>query len=70
MPWFIVQCERKTWTKYIVEAEDQDAALEDTDDWEYFGYLDGEDTDHSLVAGPFYAQSAAFADASSYVDGT
>lgn len=69
MAWFIIQCERKTWTKYIVEAESKDAALDASDDWVYLGYVDGEDTDSEVVSGPFEGKPAAMADLISYVDG-
>lgn len=69
MAWFIIQCERKTWTKYLVEAEDQEAAMEDTDNWQYLGYVDGDDTDSDNVGGPFETQPEALADIVSYVEG-
>lgn len=69
MAWFIIQCERKTWTKYLVEAEDQEAAMEDSDNWQYLGYVDGDGTDSDNVGGPFETQSEALADIVSYVEG-
>jgi hypothetical protein len=69
MAWFIIQCERKTWTKYIVEAEDEDSAIWASDDWEYLGYLDDEDTKTMLAAGPFRSKEEAMEDTASYVDG-
>ena len=69
MAWFIIQCERKTWTKYLVEAEDQDAAMEDSDNWQYLGYVDGDDTDSAIVGGPFEIRAKALADVVSYVEG-
>jgi hypothetical protein len=68
MPWFIVQCERKTWTKYIVEAENKEAALESSDDWQYLGYVDGDDIE-ATVSSPFDTKSTALADIVSYSDG-
>ena len=69
MAWFIIQCERKTWTKYLVEVESKDAALDASDDWQYLGYMDGEDTDSNAVGGPFENRLEAMADVASYVDG-
>ena len=69
MPWFIVQSERKTWPKYLVEAADEDAALYDSVDWEYFGYVDGEDTESIVVRGPFGTRGEALDDTVAYVDG-
>lgn len=68
MPWFIIQCERKTWTKYLVEAEDKDSALQDSDNWQYLGYVDGEDTDSTIIGGPFEAHSEALVDIVSYIE--
>jgi hypothetical protein len=68
MTWFIVQCKRETWTKYVVEAEDEDAALEASDDWRYWGYVDGEDAESTIVGGPFESDEKALADIVSYVE--
>jgi hypothetical protein len=68
MPWFVIQTERKTWTKYVVEAANEEEATYSDDNWHYIGYLDGDDTD-SEVVGEFPTKKAAFADAVSYVDG-
>ena len=69
MAWFIIQSERKTWTKYLVEAEDKETALENCDEWQYLGYMDGEDTESRGIGGPFANREEAFADIESYVDG-
>ena len=69
MAWFIIQCERKTWTKFLVEAENEEAAMENDDNWEYLGYVDGEDMESTAVGGSFEDRSQAFDDISSYVDG-
>jgi hypothetical protein len=69
MPWFIVHSERKTWTKYVVEAENEDAALRDSDNWQYLGYVDGEDTESDVVGGSFMEYYEALADIVSYVEG-
>lgn len=68
MAWFIIQCERKTWTKYLVEAENKDDALYDSDKWQYLGYVDGDDTD-SVIFGPFGSEADTLADVASYVEG-
>jgi hypothetical protein len=68
MPWFVIQCERKTWTKYLVEADDEDTAI-DSDDWQYLGYVDGEDTEDTVVGGPFGDSVEALADICSYFEG-
>jgi hypothetical protein len=44
MAWFIIQRERKTWTKFIVEADDKESAIEDSENCQYLGYVDGDDT--------------------------
>ncbi len=69
MAWFIIQCERKTWTKYLVEAESQEAAMENNNNWKYLGYLDGEDTDSSIAGEAFESEAKALADTVSYVEG-
>lgn len=69
MAWFIIQCERKTWTKYLVEAKDEKSAMEDSDNWQYMGYVDGEDTESAVVGGSFEDKSQAFVDILSYVEG-
>ena len=68
MPWFIVETERKTWTKYLVEAADEAEAHCKDDAWEYLGYLDGDDED-SRAYGPFASRDAALEDVASVVDG-
>jgi len=55
MAWFIIQSERKTWTKYLVEAEDEEAAF-DSDHWQYLGYVDGDDTEAIIVGDPMRAR--------------
>jgi len=69
MAWFIIQCERKTWTKYLVEAENAEAAFEEAEDWKYLGYLDGDDEASAIVGGPFESKAKALDDVVSYVDG-
>lgn len=69
MPWFVIQCERKTWTKYLVEADSEEAALQASDDWRYLGYLDGDVTGCRSVGGGFESDVEALADLSSYVEG-
>jgi hypothetical protein len=69
MAWFIIQRERKTWTKYLVEAENAESAFEDAEDWEYLGYLDGDDELSEIVGGPFKSKSKALDDVVSYVVG-
>ena len=68
MPWFIVQCERKTLTKYLVKAENATAVMDVCDDWKYLGYMDGDDTGESIV-GPFDAKENALEDSATYVEG-
>jgi len=69
MAWFIIQRERKTWTKFLVEAENEEAAMENDDNWEYLGYVDGDDTDSDIVGGAFESKAKALADIVSYVEG-
>ena len=69
MAWCIIQRERKTWTKYLVEAEDEEAAMENSDNWQYLGYMDGDDTDSAVVGGPFESEADASVDVVSYVEG-
>jgi hypothetical protein len=66
MTWFIIQCERKTWTKYLVEANNEALALEAHDDWEYLGYVDDEDKE-SVVVGVFASKAEVMRDVASYV---
>lgn len=68
MPWFIIAAERKTWTKYLVEAADEEQAHEAADGGEYLGYLDGED-ETSRTYGPFVSRDATLEDTASVVDG-
>lgn len=68
MSWFIIQCERKTWTKFIVEAENEESALESSDDWQYLGYVDGDDIE-AIVYNPFDTKATALNDIVSYTDG-
>ncbi|OGO36121.1 MAG: hypothetical protein A2W35_19310 [Chloroflexi bacterium RBG_16_57_11] len=69
MAWFIIQSERKTYTKFIVEAESEEMALSDADNWEYIGYLDGYDTSSEVVGEQFRDKKAALNDLASVVDG-
>ena len=69
MAWFIIQRERKTWTKYLVEAKDAEAAFEDDVNWQYWGYVDGDDTDSTIIGGPFESKEKAIGDVVSYVEG-
>lgn len=69
MAWFVIQCERRTWTKYLVEADSEESAFQSSDNWQYLGYLDGDDTDSSLLGGPFRNKAEALADILTYVEG-
>ena len=69
MKWFIIQCERKTWTKFLVGAENMNAAMENDINWQYLGYLDGDDTDRVILGDPFKSKEDALADAVSHVEG-
>jgi hypothetical protein len=66
MPYFIKITERKTYLKYLIEAE----TAEDVDDQEetYLGYVEG-DTEGSRVAGPFTSRDEALASDESHVEG-
>ena len=68
MPYFIIQCERKTWTKFIVEAKNREAAINDVDNWRYLGYVDGEDTASSVEGQAFRTEEDALSDIMSYVE--
>ena len=39
MPLFIIQSERKTWTKWLVEANNEVAAAQSSDRSEYLGVM-------------------------------
>ncbi len=69
MDWFIIQSERKSWTKYLVEAKDEDAALANCDDWEYLGYVDGEDTKSELVSSALETKAEALQHDMAFVEG-
>lgn len=66
MPFYIKITERKTYLKYLIEAD----TAEEVDDQEeeYLGYVDG-DTEESRLAGPFTSRDEAFVSDQSYVDG-
>lgn len=66
MAWFVMQHQRKTWTKFLVKAASENGVLE-TADHEYFGYLDADDEDYDIV-GPFETREMALKDVASYVD--
>ena len=51
MAWFILQSERRTYTIFLVEAQDQAMARCSFDDAEYLGYVDGEDLEAVALAG-------------------
>ncbi len=68
MPWFIIECERKTRIKYIVKATSKGAALEGSN-WQYLGYVDEDTLGRPKVAGPFKRKSKALKEPSGYVEG-
>jgi len=51
-----------------VEADNEAAALEAHDDWEYLGYVDDEDKE-SVVVAMFASKSDVMRDVASYVHG-
>jgi hypothetical protein len=69
MAWFIIESERKTWTKFLVEAEDEDATLDACDDWQFLGYVDGDDTESRVIGGLFDSRARAMDDLASFVEG-
>lgn len=69
MAWFIIEYERKTWTKYLLQADSEHEALEHGAESGYLGYLDGEDLHAEIVGGPFKSKDKALADKASYVEG-
>lgn len=68
MPWFVIETERKTWTKFLVEAADEADAYEKADAGEYLGYRDGED-ETARIYGPFASRDAALDSDAACVDG-
>jgi hypothetical protein len=66
MPYFIKVTERKTYLKYLIEAENAEEV--DDHEGEYLGYVDGE-TEASRVVGPFADKEEACASDESYVEG-
>jgi hypothetical protein len=68
MAWFVIECERKTWIKYIVKATSKRAALEGSNR-QYLGYVDEDTSRRPRVAGPFTRKSKALKDPSGYVEG-
>lgn len=68
LQWFIIETERKTWTKYLVTAANVADAKERSDTGEYLGYRDGED-ESCRVYGPFVHRDAALENNAGYVDG-
>ena len=69
MAWFIIEYERKTWKKYLMQAESKREALEDGYESGYLTYLDGEDVRAEIVGGPIKSKDKALADKASYVEG-
>lgn len=67
MAFWIVSSERKTWTKYLVQAETQ-AEAQSRDNEEYLGYVDGDD-DRATVSGPFDSKEAALESDDSRTEG-
>jgi len=68
MAWFIIETERKTWTKYLVEAANEREAYYKADAGEYLGYRDGED-EQARTHGPFASRNAALDSDAASVDG-
>lgn len=68
MAWFIIQRDRTTWTKFIVEADDEKSAIE-AENCQYLGYVDGDDTDSAIVGGRFKSKEEALNHVVSYVEG-
>jgi hypothetical protein len=68
MPWFVIECERKTVMKYLVKAESSAAVMDACDDWEYFGYVDG-DEEGEKVSGPFDSKETALGDVVAFIEG-
>lgn len=66
MPWFIKTCERKTYTKYLVEAES--AAEAQGKDGQYIGYVDG-DEDGVDVSEAFETKTDASDSFAAYTEG-
>ncbi len=69
MAWYVIQEERKTWLKYIVEADNVENALMLVDNWEYLGYLDGDTMDSDVVGGPFITKEETLHDTVAYIEG-
>ena len=69
MAWYIIANERKTWTKYLVKAEDEKEAIEGDRSEKQLGYLNGQNRDVALIEGPFESPEDALADKASYVEG-
>lgn len=67
MSYFIVQTVRKTYLKYLVEADSEDEAY--GLDGKYLGYLDGDTENAEIIGGPFETKDAALADIISYTEG-
>jgi hypothetical protein len=68
MAWYIIQSERKTWTKYVVQAEDEKSAIDACDEWEYIGFIDGDDTSSIVIGGPFKKNEDLSNDILSFVE--
>lgn len=67
MPYFVKQTMRKTYLKYIVEADTEEEVYEE--DGRYIGYLDGDTEDWEVIGGPFESTDAAMEDIISYTEG-
>ena len=66
MPFFITKYARRTWSVYLVEAEDPEEIS--SDEGEYLGYFD-DDGDGYETAGPFATREEALASPEAWVEG-
>lgn len=69
MKWFVVTCERRTWTKYIVAAENREAALTAFDTWEYIGYVDGDNHSSFVSSKAKESREDALHDVAAFTEG-
>lgn len=67
MSYYIRQTVRRTYLKYLVEAEDEGQAS--LQDGRYIGCLDGDIEDGGIIGGPFETADAAMANSISYTEG-
>jgi hypothetical protein len=69
MPWFIIGSERKTWSPFLMGAEDENATLDACGNWQYLAYVGADDTESRAIGSPFESKAKAMDNVASFVEG-